>query len=528
MVKISYKKKEEILRNTFGTKTFTFEDAENALLEHIKDGAPGTKDVIYRLKKEGKIKVSSDPKDKRKKFYTFISDDTQFEHNIRILHSCYDLLRTSISASMYSSILLPCLYIKIHSEINGNNFKNLICENVEEESKDKIVDYLKNALESNPKLNFTLDYGEIYSLLGQLEPFKLNGLLYKLDELKITPRISKENKEFLNEVFRKSQNFGSEYRSPYELGLLVSEIMEIENDSKVLDPACGVGNLLCATVEYAKSKYGKTGEVCIFGQDINSKAVFNAAFNVLTLGIENYRLCEGDSVIGENLQKCDYVITCPPWGLRGYYDRMSMIPEYIYPYGLSRGVSDWLWVQLAIYFAEKKAAIILPASVLFRGGSEGNIRKKIVEEDIIEYVIQLPQNIFENTAISSVILILNKNKPKDRKNKILFVNASMEYEEDPRIRRLKKLGESNIENIVKICKEYRDIKNKSKVVSLDEIAKNDYNMIMDLYVPIIEEESVDLKTLYKEYLELEKSEKEILSRLLPKIDEVLQSGDSNE
>jgi type I restriction enzyme M protein len=527
MVKIQYEKKEKILRNAFGTKTFTFEDAENVLLEHIKDGAPGTKDVIYRLKKEGKIKVSSDPKDKRRKFYTFISDDTQFEHNMRLLHSCCDLLRSSLSASIYPNILLACLYVKIHSEINGNNFKNFTCENVEDTRK-KIINYLKNTLESNPKLNFTLNYEELYSLLGQLEPSKLNELLNKLDEIKITPGISKENKEFLNIIFDYLQNFGGEYRSPYELGLLVSEIMEIENNSKILDPACGVGNILCATVEYAKLKYGKTEEVCIFGQDINSKVVFNAAFNVLTLGIENYRLCAGDSVIGKNLQKCDYVITCPPWGLRGYYDRIDTIPMDIYPYGLSRGVSDWLWVQLARYFAEKKAAIILPTSVLFRGGSEGEIRKKIVEEDIIEYVIQLPQNIFENTTISSIILILNKNKPKDRKNKILFVNASMEYVEDPKIRRLKKLGESNIKNIVKICKEYQDVKNKSKVVSLDEIAKNDYNMIMDLYVPIIEEESVDVKTLYKEYLKLEKSEKEVISRLLPKIEKILQFGDSNE
>ena len=149
MVKIQYEKKEKILRNAFGTKPFTFEDAENALLEHIKDGAPGTKDVIYRLKKEGKIKVSSDPKDKRRKFYTFISDDTQFEHNMRLLHASCDLLRSSLSASIYPNILLTCLYVKIHSEINGNNFKNFTCENVEDTRK-KIINYLKNTLNKIP------------------------------------------------------------------------------------------------------------------------------------------------------------------------------------------------------------------------------------------------------------------------------------------------------------------------------------------------------------------------------------------
>lgn len=102
-----------------------------------------------------------------------------------------------------------------------------------------------------------------------------------------------------------------------------------------------------------------------------------------------------------------------------------------------------------LHFAKKKVGIVLDQGALFRSGKEAKIREKIVKNDLIEAIILLPEKLFYNTGAAGIILILNKEKPEDRKGKILFINASNEFVKHPEVKKLNILSDENIDKIVK-------------------------------------------------------------------------------
>jgi type I restriction enzyme M protein len=166
---------------------------------------------------------------------------------------------------------------------------------------------------------------------------------------------------------------------------------------------------------------------------------------------------------------------------------------------------------------------------LFRGGKEKAIRARILEDDLIECVILLPKKLFySNKGAPGVILILNKNKPKNRKNKILFINAQNEYEKHPIYKKLNILKEEHILKIVKAYKEFKEIEGFSRIVDIDEIRQKEYNLNVNLYVaPQEKEEEIDILA---ELEELEKIEKEMTTTINPKLIEIkeIYKSDKNE
>ncbi len=118
----------------------------------------------------------------------------------------------------------------------------------------------------------------------------------------------------------------------------------------------------------------------------------------------------------------------------------------------------------------------------------------------------MPEKLFYNTGAPGAILIFNKNKPKERKEKVLFINASQEYEQHPEVRKLNRLGDKNIEKITGVYKKFDYVESIARVVYLDEIKENGYNLNVTLYVfPEEEQEEIDVE---KEWGELNKIEKE--------------------
>jgi len=122
--------------------------------------------------------------------------------------------------------------------------------------------------------------------------------------------------------------------------------------------------------------------------------------------------------------------------------------------------------------------VVMPHGVLFRGSSEKAIRQGILNDDLLEAVVGLPAALFYGTGIPACLLIINKNKPEERKGKVLFINTELEYEEG---KNQNKLRQQDIEKIVQTFDNYADIKRYSKVVTLAEIAENDYNLNIRRY-----------------------------------------------
>lgn len=122
--------------------------------------------------------------------------------------------------------------------------------------------------------------------------------------------------------------------------------------------------------------------------------------------------------------------------------------------------------------------VVMPHGVLFRGSSEKAIRQGILNDDLLEAVVGLPAALFYGTGIPACLLIINKNKPAERKGKVLFINSELEYEEG---KNQNKLRQQDIEKIVQTFDDYAEIKRYSKVVTLAEIAENDYNLNIRRY-----------------------------------------------
>jgi len=422
--------------------------------------------------------------------------------------------------------------------------------------KEEMLSEIENALIKIAELNSTgemeLDFRELKRLIDSvglsslskrddLRPKLLDliTLFDKYDFSKIDYDIIGDAYQWLLFKFAPSKAKEGENYTPYEVIKLMVRLMDPEDHSIIVDPACGSAAMLIESYRYVKEKLnGEEPRIKLYGQDINEKTVAIAKINLLLHNIRtDVKILSGDSLINPEFLKnieeklnrntADYAIANPPWNQKGYGEEKLGKPELkkIYKYGYPPNNSaDWAWIQLLLYSAEKKAVVVIDQGALFRGGKEKKIRSEIVDKDFIEAVILLPEKLFFNTNAPGVIIVFNKNKPAERKGKILFINASNEYEPHPEVKKLNKLGEKHIEKIVKTYREFKDIEGFSKVVSLEDVKANDYNLNVTLYVtPPIETEEIDLEKELQELLELETQTEETMKKVLDYTRQIVQA-----
>lgn len=150
-----------------------------------------------------------------------------------------------------------------------------------------------------------------------------------------------------------------------------------------------------------------------------------------------------------------------------------------------------------------RIGVVLDNGCLFRGGREKQIRIGILKDDLVECVINLPDKLFFNTSAPGTIIILNKNKPENRKDKVLFINANKEFIAHSKIRKLSQLSNENIKKIADTYKTLENIDGFAQIATINEIKENDYNLSVLLYaIPIINEEKIDVKAEWKDYKKL--------------------------
>lgn len=332
---------------------------------------------------------------------------------------------------------------------------------------------------------------------------------------------------FAPEKAKEGENY-----TPQEVVRLLVQLLDVQNGSTVLDPALGSGSMLIEAYKYVKQnlKLNHALELMLYGQEWNNLMALIAKMNLILHGIKDYEIFVGDSLSNPKFEKCDYVLANPPWN-QDYNVESLQEPKVrgIYTYFARDGLPpsntmDWAWIQLMLYFANKKVGVILDNGALFRGGKEGKIREEIVKKDLLEAVLLLPEKLFYNVGAPGCIMIFNKNKPENRKGKILFINASNEYEKHPEVRRLNRLGDKNIRKIVEAYREFKSIEGLSRVVDIEEVEKNKLNLNVTLYVvPQEKEEEIDLVKELEEFRRLEKEEKEIISKATGYLEEILKA-----
>jgi len=164
--------------------------------------------------------------------------------------------------------------------------------------------------------------------------------------------------------------------------------------------------------------------------------------------------------------------------------------------------------------ARKKVVVVLDQGSLFRGNAEGKIREKVIAADLVECVISLPEKLFYNTGAPGAILVFNKNKGADRKDRMLFINASNEYQKHKEIRRLNQLSPENISKIVGAFETFEEIDGFSAIKTNDEVLKRGGNLNVTLYVSDARsEEIIDIKAVLSDIDKIDKQIEEVSEKL---------------
>jgi type I restriction enzyme M protein len=292
-----------------------------------------------------------------------------------------------------------------------------------------------------------------------------------------------------------------EFYTPRTVVDLMVRILDPKEGETVYDPACGTGGMLLEAVHHVRERGGDAKLMLgkLFGQEKNLTTSAIARMNLFLHDVEDVHIERGDTLrdpafySGDGLATFDCVIANPPFSLEKWGEELWANDPYGRNFaGLPPANSgDFAWVQHMIRsMADRtgRMAVVLPHGVLFRMANEGKIRRKLLEMDLLEAVIGLGPNLFYGTGLAACILVFRETKPKDHRHKVHFIDASREYKTG---RAQNELMPEHVSSIHRWYEDYTDVDGICRVVTLDEIRANDFNLNIPRYVePVLEEETM--------------------------------------
>ncbi len=348
--------------------------------------------------------------------------------------------------------------------------------------------------EQNPTLEGVLVSID-FNIKDKLNDRKLRDLLSHYSKYRLRtsdfdrPDLLGAAYEYLIKMFADSAGKkGGEFYTPSEVVKLLVELIKPKAGMKVYDPTCGSGGMLIQTRNYLTRNRENPSNLMLSGQEMNLSTWAICKLNMFLHGVRGADIRKGDTlgdpqhVENGELMRFDRVIANPPFSLKKWGRDLAENDGYgRYRFGIPpKDSGDLAFVQhmIASLNNEGVMGVVVPHGVLFRGGSEGEIRKGILENDLLEAVIGLPSSLFYGTGIPAALLIINKQKMDSKKRNVLFINAELNYQEG---KNQKILGNLDIEKIVTCFDSYDEIKRFSKIISLEEIRENDYNLNIRRY-----------------------------------------------
>ncbi len=459
-----------------------------------------------------------------------------------------DILRGKIDSSDYKKYIFGLLFYKRISDVWDEEYQKVL-----EEFKDTSLaeaDYnhrfqvpkeCKWSVIENTSENIGKKLNEIFDKLTNVNSPKLDKIFDDLDFAN-KDRFPNETLQRLINHFSQ-YNFGSNYISsdllgdayeylikqfaadagkkggefytPREVERIIIGILKPHQKDHVYDPTVGSGGFLLEAYNYLKDKVNETiaRTLYLYGQEINIGTFAIAKINMFLHGLDSADIRRGDTLANPqfitdsgNLQTFDIVVANPPYSIKDWEfevyrnDKYGRIDGYDLP---PQKNADFAFVLHIIKSMNTngRAGIVLPHGVLFRGGSEGRIREQILKNDLVEAIVALPPKLFYGTGIPAAVWILNNNKPEQKKNKVLLIDAERDFLEGKNQNTLRK---QDIDKIIKAYDQYQDIEKYARVVDMEEIKENEYNLNVRRYIDGNEEQEViDVKQVWQELKQLE-------------------------
>jgi type I restriction enzyme M protein len=318
---------------------------------------------------------------------------------------------------------------------------------------------------------------------------------------------------------------GGEFYTPAEVATLLARLLQPKAGQRICDPTCGSGSLLIKVAREVGSP-----NLSLAGMEANNQTYALARMNMFLHGMDAARIewCDtlnNPKLVEDNkLLHYDIVVANPPfsldkWGAENAAsDRFGRFRRGIPP----KSKGDYAFISHMIETASAgtgKVGVIVAHGVLFRGGAEGKIRQSLIEENLLEAVIGLPENLFFGTGIPAAILIFNKGKDKTRHGTdILFIDASRECEISTN---QNKLGPQHLDKIVRTYRDFQSVEKYAHRATFAEVRDNDFNLNIPRYVDTFEEEApIDLKKVKKEIVRLENELAEVRTKMKAYLEEL--------
>ncbi len=440
------------------------------------------------------------------------------------------ILKGPVDASDFKAYIFPLLFFKRISDVYAEEYKVALAESDNDEKYASLKEFHRFIIPKNCHWNDIREttsnigvkiqqaireielanqeylagiFGDVqWSNKEKLSDELLINLIehfsqYNLSNSSVSADILGEAYEYLIKHFADLTNKkAGEFYTPRSVIHLMGKILDPKENESIYDPACGTGGMLIECLEYLKKNKHNPKTLKIYGQESNLTTSAIARINLFLHDAEDFHIFKGDTLRnpgffeGDSLKTFDCVIANPPFSL----DNWGSENWANDPFGRNiagvppKGNGDMAWVQHMIKSMNNngRMAVILPNGVLYRKGSEAKIRKALLDQDLLETVIGLGSNIFYGTQLAPSMLIFKKKKEKNKKGKIFFIDASNQI----RVGRAQNYLEPyNINKIFEQYCAYRNFKNYTKVVSIDDIKQNEYNLHIPLYVEKIVNEN---------------------------------------
>mgnify|MGYP003707215441 CR=1 FL=1 len=405
------------------------------------------------------------------------------------------------------------------NEANIGELINTALENIEDTNRSKLEGVFRN-IDFNSEANLGKTKDRNRRLKNLLEDFAKPAL--DLRPSRVSEDIIGECYIYLISKFASDAGKkAGEFYTPTAVSRLLARIANPQPGNTICDPACGSGSLLIRAAEETESE-----NFSLYGQEVNGATWALARMNMFLHAKDAARIEWCDTlnspalIEGDHLMRFDVVVANPPFSLDKWGAEHAADDQYK---RFWRGIppkskGDYAFITHMVEIAKRqtgRVAVIVPHGVLFRGGAEGEIRKRLIEENLLDAVIGLPSNLFTTTGIPVAILVFDRSREQgganEKRKDVLFIDASREY---TAAKTQIVLDQTHVDKIVATLRARKSIDRYSHKATAKEIAENDFNLNIPRYVDTFEPEAeIDVAVVQSEIATIEAELSDVRKRM---------------